>query len=422
MSSSYKPELIIPEEVQRIIKAWCYKSHNTEWSGTLWYSVEGSFEAKDLKIICKDIYVSDIGTAGYTEFDVKPEIVSYMCEKPELLDCYMGLIHSHNNMATFFSGTDTATLQEEGECRAHFVSLIVNNAGVYTAKITRKMVEHLEGSLKQSYPTWGGETKEVGLTQVNEDNEYLEAYVLDITILEDKTLENSVTSRYNAIMEEKRKARAVTPYTGGYNPYGFGGSYGGGTPGFQGNKGSEGKGKGKAKKEEKEEKVGNIFKQAEEAGFYLKTEALKEIVYQLVTGSVASTGRGQNTPTAKDWVEKSMVPIFDRRFGSELTKFKSWLIPYLEFLLYESDPSCFDFDVDGYQDDELASLIAQDVISVVKEFKTNKYLETMIAELESYVYVQEEEEEKEDEANKGDTIEDREEDHNHFYHDDTDGD
>ena len=70
----------------------------------------------------------------------------------------------------------------------------------------------------------------------------------------------------------------------------------------------------------------------------------------------------------------------------------------------------------------MASLIAQDVISVVKEFKTNKYLETMIAELESYVYVQEEEEEKEDETNKGDAIEDREEDHNLFHHDDTDGD
>lgn len=93
MSSSFKPKLIIPEEVQKIIRAWCFKSHDTEWSGTLWYTVEGSFEEKNLTITCKDIYVSDIGTAGYTEFDVKPEIVSYMCEKPDLLDCFMGLIH-----------------------------------------------------------------------------------------------------------------------------------------------------------------------------------------------------------------------------------------------------------------------------------------------------------------------------------------
>lgn len=93
MSSSFKPKLIIPEEVQKIIRAWCFKSHDTEWSGTLWYTVEGSFEEENLTITCKDIYVSDIGTAGYTEFDVKPEIVSYMCEKPDLLDCFMGLIH-----------------------------------------------------------------------------------------------------------------------------------------------------------------------------------------------------------------------------------------------------------------------------------------------------------------------------------------
>ena len=42
-------------------------------------------------------------------------------------------------MATFFSGTDTDTLREEGNKRNHFVSLIVNNAGTYTAGITRKV-------------------------------------------------------------------------------------------------------------------------------------------------------------------------------------------------------------------------------------------------------------------------------------------
>lgn len=42
-------------------------------------------------------------------------------------------------MSAFFSGTDTATLREEGDCRNHFVSLIVNNAGSYTAAITRKV-------------------------------------------------------------------------------------------------------------------------------------------------------------------------------------------------------------------------------------------------------------------------------------------
>ena len=40
---------------------------------------------------------------------------------------------------TFFSGTDKATLQSEGSDMNHFVSLIVNNAGKYTAGVTRKV-------------------------------------------------------------------------------------------------------------------------------------------------------------------------------------------------------------------------------------------------------------------------------------------
>lgn len=81
----------------------------------------------------------DIGTQAYTEFDMNPDVIAYMCENPELLDCQMGLIHSHNNMSTFFSETDTATLKEEGRDRNNFVSLIVNNAGTYTAAITRRV-------------------------------------------------------------------------------------------------------------------------------------------------------------------------------------------------------------------------------------------------------------------------------------------
>jgi hypothetical protein len=56
----------------------------------------------------------------------------------DLMDCDQGLIHSHNSMATFFSSTDDSTLVEEGKDRNFFVSLIVNNAGTYTAAVTRK--------------------------------------------------------------------------------------------------------------------------------------------------------------------------------------------------------------------------------------------------------------------------------------------
>lgn len=138
-SGTYNYKLIIPAEVERKIRFACQKVWSTEWSGTLFFTHEGSFENNDLIIRCVDIYIMDIGTQAYTEFDMNPDVIAYMCENPELLDCQMGLIHSHNNMSTFFSKTDTATLKEEGRDRNNFVSLIVNNAGTYTAAITRRV-------------------------------------------------------------------------------------------------------------------------------------------------------------------------------------------------------------------------------------------------------------------------------------------
>ena len=57
------------------------------------------------------------------------------------------------------------------------------------------------------------------------------------------------------------------------------------------------------------------------------------------------------------------------------------------------------FDVEGYTDDVLASIVAQDLLTVLKTFKTNKYLENIIVELETYVYVTEDEDDDETQAN-----------------------
>lgn len=136
-STSYK--IIIPAKVERIIRFLCERVWSTEWSGVLFYNPIGEFEDDSLEIHCVDILPMDIGNATYTEFDMSPDVISYMAQNPELLDCKMGLIHSHNSMPSFFSGTDLNTLREEGNDRNHFVSLIVNNEGKYTAAITRKV-------------------------------------------------------------------------------------------------------------------------------------------------------------------------------------------------------------------------------------------------------------------------------------------
>ena len=97
---------------------------------------------------------------------------------------------SHNTMATFFSGTDTSTLQSEGTEQNHFVSLIINNEGTYTAAITRKVKgtkhEVTKGVETLTYKSFGDELKTIDNRPIHKENtaevEYIEYYMLDIEV------------------------------------------------------------------------------------------------------------------------------------------------------------------------------------------------------------------------------------------------
>lgn len=97
--------MTIPQEVERKIRLLCREIHNVEWSGILFYKIEGNFEDNSLNIICVDIFQMDEGSSGYTEFNMSPDVMGYMVDHPELLEegIYQGLIHSHNNMAKQFT-------------------------------------------------------------------------------------------------------------------------------------------------------------------------------------------------------------------------------------------------------------------------------------------------------------------------------
>lgn len=86
----------IPLELEMKIRALCQCNLDREWSGVLFYKPVGSFETQ-LDINCVDICPMDIGSSTYTEFDMSPRVASYMVEN-DLIDCEMGLIHSHDRM------------------------------------------------------------------------------------------------------------------------------------------------------------------------------------------------------------------------------------------------------------------------------------------------------------------------------------
>lgn len=387
-SGTYNYKLVIPAEVERKIRFACQKVWSTEWSGTLFFTHEGSFENNDLVIRCVDIYIMDIGTQAYTEFDMNPDVIAYMCENPELLDCQMGLIHSHNNMSTFFSGTDTATLKEEGRDRNNFVSLIVNNAGTYTAAITRR-VKSKQVKESVSYEFFGDGEKHDTKEYVSSADE-IEWFYLKI----EKEGENYSFPDMAARLEEIKQAKAEraekarkdqTPvYQGGYKPV-IADSYG------------TKAGLANLVKKEADKKDLNqrtLFDDVDDLPFedgydipygqvtFDKT-TLKSLVLQLITGSIIISNDSRIDITK--WA-KSMPALYEKRFGKGkdgMDNFKIWAETYTEYLTwYITDEKLEEL---GFDETEICAICAHDMIEELTKLPENDYIKGYIDALQKYL-------------------------------------
>lgn len=385
---TYNYKLIIPAEVERKIRFACQKVWSTEWSGTLFFTHEGSFEDNDLVIRCVDIYIMDIGTQAYTEFDMNPNVIAYMCENPELLDCQMGLIHSHNNMSTFFSGTDIATLKEEGRDRNNFVSLIVNNAGTYTAAITRR-VKSKQVKESVSYEFFGDGEKQDTKEYVSDADE-IEWFYLKI----EKEGENYSFPDMAARLEEIKQAKAEkaekakkaqTPtYQGYYKPV---------IANFYGTKAGPAN---LVKKEANKPKVvqPTLFDDADDLPFGEEYDipygqvsfdkvTLKSLVLQLITGSIIISNDSKIDITK--WA-KSMPALYEKRFGKGkvgMNNFKIWAETYAEYLTwYITDEKLEEL---GFDETEICAICAHDMIEELTKLPENDYIKGYIDALQKYL-------------------------------------
>lgn len=397
-------KIVIPAEVEKKIRFLCKNIWDVEWSGVLFYKVEGAFEDKSLTIRCVDLFQMDIGTSAYTEFNVSPDMATYMVDHPELLEegIYQGLIHSHNNMATFFSGTDTATLSAEGNDMAHFVSLIVNNAGKYTAGITRKYKCIQTVSEKYTYPTWNGEVRE-GVDTFDIEEEKLEWFNLDI-VFENATddFETEMMERIKEIKEAKKKV--VTPMYGGGNcpQYGYN-SYkkdttptkevGSTFPMDEDKYYGEKRGWYDPQKDKQDKqlpaKQGELpFEQPEEGNVEIPygvvtvdPDIVQSIVRQLVTSSIIISN--ESAVDVKKWAN-SMESLYRRRFGSvkEFEYFASNYVDYLINYTYDGDVMA----VINNDDSVMAALLAYDVREELKKLPKNPWLSVYIKLMDDYIY------------------------------------
>ena len=170
-------KLIISTLVEQKISICCRTLPNNEWSGTLFYKVVSGTYDNNLVLEAQDFYLRDVGSATSTEFDDDADAFNYQIENG-LEDSIQALIHSHNSMAAFFSGTDDNTLKSMGKQMPHFLSLIVNNAGKYCAKITRRR------ELQTCYTSFYGKEETCNDT---------------VYIVEDKNVEVVFESAYNEI-------------------------------------------------------------------------------------------------------------------------------------------------------------------------------------------------------------------------------
>lgn len=394
-------KIVIPVEVEKKIRFLCKNIWDVEWSGVLFYKVEGAFEDKSLTIRCVDLFQMDIGTSTYTEFNVSPDMATYMVDHPELLEegIYQGLIHSHNNMATFFSNTDTATLSAEGNDMAHFVSLIVNNAGKYTAGITRKYKCVQTVSEKYTYPTWNGEVRE-GVETFDIEEEKLEWFNLDI-VFEDATddFETEMMERIKEIKEAKKKV--VTLMYGGRN-YPQYGNYGkaitptkevGSTfPMDEDKYYGEKRGWYDPQKDKQDKqlpaKQGELpFDQPEEENVEIPygvvtvdKDIVQSIVRQLVTSSIIISN--ESAVDVKKWAN-SMESLYRRRFGSvkEFEYFASNYVDYLINYTYDGDVMA----VINNDDSTMAALLAHDVREELEKLPKNPWLSVYIKLMDDYI-------------------------------------
>lgn len=367
--NTYK--LIITPELEEKIRFLCARFPNNEYSGVLFYDYTGRFEDNSLVLTAKDFCLMDYGSATYTEFNKSAEICNYMIEH-DLLECQQGLMHSHDQMSTFFSGTDLGTLQEEGSDMNNFLSLIVNNAGQYTAAITRKVkhIPHVTEVLE--YEFFGEETINIG----NDEYDAIESYEIEYFFLniEKPTVNIGYTDLFNRIEEISKDKTKITNISREPRANLIVEPTLKATPLYK-------ETNIPFSKANTAVQAGVDTDESIDYNKYKFNETdLNNIVKQLLIGSPIFTPKDLN-----EWVQK-MPTVFSKRFGEGqkgLENYRAFIGYFVEFLVTEA----FDDNLaeEGYLEDSQMAICAYGVLQKLHTFKTNSFIEVIEDEVERFI-------------------------------------
>lgn len=254
---------------------------------------------------------------------------------------------------TFFSNTDLNTLREEGNDRNHFVSLIVNNEGTYTAAITRKVTREQDIASTYTYRSFNDlEVRGEGTSKVNED---IIVYNM-LKIIKEPNVQDlftEVDERINFIKEAKAKPTPVN--TPSLYPY-----------------------KQRTLFDEEyfdsEPPKTYISASMDPNELALSKESLPEAIIksytlQLLTGSIAISDTSKIN--IHQWANQ-MVSLFDRRFDKDLESFKLWIEVFGEFILFNFIPA----EYSKYEDIYVEKLCTG-IYNLLETLSENKYIKVI---------------------------------------------
>ena len=382
-------DIVITDELERKIRFLCDRLPGNEYSGTLFYTIEGSFKDKNLRIIAKDFFLQDVGEAAYTEFQNDVELAGYMASH-ELWDCYTGLMHSHQNFSAFFSGTDIATLKDEGKDTNHFVSLIINNAGKYCAAITRKVSSKVSGTKVIAYNSFDDVHVEEASMEFTRDESYIEYYPLNVIMPEavpKSELElrlEEVRKNARSFINRKYSNSVYTPFNNP-NTIPLGAISSIDKVKASDSESKEGKGKQLQLFTDKEMGKEVEVEEAEEVvdipydKVHINPNIVFDSVTQIITGDLFSIYK-QNIDINK-WAT-NMESLYTKRFGSpENEDFAYWVDSLLDFLVGEVN----DNKLIENGEDYMWAIWAYDVMVELEKFPKNKYLEVFSKALERWL-------------------------------------
>lgn len=290
-----------------------------------------------------------------------------------------------DNIMTFFSGTDTATLKEEGRDRNNFVSLIVNNAGSYTAAITRR-IKSKQVKESVSYEFFGDGEKQDTKEYVSDIDE-IEWFYLKIENENEAFSFPDMAARLEEIKQakaEKAKKAQIPVYPSGYKPV-IANSYG-----------TKMDSANLVKKEADKPKVvqSTLFDNVDDLPFNdsysipygqatFDKVTLKSLVLQLITGSIIISNDSK-IDIAK-WA-KSMPALYEKRFGKGkegMDNFEMWADTYAEYLTWcATDKKLEEL---GFDETEICAICAHDMIEELTKLPENDYIKGYIDALQKYL-------------------------------------